>query len=77
MVTRLMIQLGVKHIFLAGFDGYSYDVLDNYMDGPRVLMTKKAMIDATNRGMAEEFRKMSKEIKLEFLTPPTHLQINL
>ncbi|MBE6515041.1 MAG: 3-hydroxy-3-methylglutaryl-CoA lyase [Thermoplasmata archaeon] len=75
MVSRLMIQFGVKHIILAGFDGYSYDVLENYMDGPRILMTKKAIIDATNQGMAEIFSKMSKEVELEFLTPPVHFQI--
>lgn len=75
MVCRLMIQLGVKHIALAGFDGYSNDVSDNYLEGPRILMTKKAIMEATNQGMAEEFKKMSKEVELEFLTPPVHFKI--
>lgn len=75
MATKMLIQYGVKHIVLAGFDGYSYDVLDNYVEGPRVLMTKKAMIDATNQGMSEIFSIYSKEIDLTFLTPPVHFHV--
>ena len=75
MACRMLILFGVKRIILAGFDGYSHDVSDNYFDGTRILMTKKTIIDATNQGMADVFRIISGEVKLEFLTSPIHFHI--
>lgn len=76
MASKLMTIFNVKSLYLAGFDGYSYDISDNYVEGPRVLMTKRAIIDATNRGMAEVFEKLSEQIDLHFLTEPVHFQIS-
>ena len=75
MASDFLVQAGVKKIVLAGFDGYSYDVQDNYLEGPKVHLFKKATIDALNQGMAEQFRRIAKESNLEFLTKPIHFQL--
>lgn len=75
MASKLITLFDVKSLYLAGFDGYSYDTSDNYVEGPRVLMTKKAIMDATNQGMSEVFGKLSKHIDLHFLTKPVYFQI--
>ena len=75
MITKLLIQIGVKHIQLAGFDGYSNDFQDNYIEGPRILSIKKERIDSINKGLSEVFKKMSQEVKLEFITKPLHFRI--
>jgi len=77
MAAKLLMKAGVGHITLAGFDGYSYDVLDNYVEGQRILVTKKAIIDATNQGMSKEFSKISKMVTLDFLTTPIYFNTGM
>ena len=76
MIAKMLIMFGVKKLVLAGFDGYSYDVIDNYAEGQRILVTKKATIDATNKGMEVIFKDYSKNVELQFLTRPQYFSIN-
>ena len=68
MLIRFLINMGVKKILLAGMDGYSHEIEDNYADKEMALITRNAMLDAMNFGMTKMLNKFSSEIEIEFLT---------
>ncbi|MCM1157450.1 MAG: aldolase catalytic domain-containing protein [Bacteroidales bacterium] len=75
MAIRLLMNLGVEKIYLAGFDGYSYDSDNNYMSKQKVYMTKRRVIDSMNEGMIQVLRLYSNEFPIEFLTMPKYIVI--
>lgn len=75
MAVKFFIQCGAGKIVLAGFDGYSYDSLENYADGLKAFIAKKATIDATNDGMSRILSDYSRQVDIEFLTKPKHYRI--
>jgi len=70
MLLRLLIRLGAKKVFLAGFDGFSYQHSDNYYSRNMIGAneTDREMVDAKNAGMADQLSKMKREIEIEFIT---------
>lgn len=68
MAIRFLIDLGVEQIFLAGFDGYSHDIQENYASQQIAFITKNALIDEMNNGMCKMLKKYKKETEIEFLT---------
>lgn len=68
MAIKFFMELGVKEIYLAGFDGYSHDVKQNYALRQMELITKNAVIDAMNEGMIEILREYKKNIRISWLT---------
>lgn len=75
MLIKFLINLGVKEILLAGFDGYSYDISANYAEQQMAMFTKKAILDAMNTGMSAMLSEYAKQIKIGFLTQPRFLFI--
>lgn len=77
MAIRFWISMGVKEIYLAGFDGYSHEAEDNYASQEMVLYTKKEVIDEMNRGMSEMLAQFAKLIRLHFLTIPKNVNFRV
>ncbi len=77
MAIRFMILCGVKDVFLAGFDGYSHDIEENYIDGNMMISFSGSMADARNRGMQNVLSRLSNSINLKFLTTPRYLKPDL
>lgn len=75
MLIKYLIKQGVAEIYLAGLDGYSYDVEQNYFDDTMQLVTSKSMVDKLNQGMTEALHEFSKQCNLYFLTPQKYLNI--
>ena len=75
MAVKFFIGYGVNHILLAGFDGYTHDVRENYGNSQMELIMRNSVLDAMNAGMSKVFREYAGEIKLEFLTTPVHVTI--
>ena len=75
MAVKFLSSYGVKEIMLAGFDGYSHDVKENYADSQMELITRNAVLDAMNAGMTEVLRMFSRDVKISFLTTPKHIKI--
>lgn len=73
MAIKFLMNYNVSEIVLAGFDGYSMDVQDNYADSHMVFITKKAMLEAMNKGMESVIRQYAQQIKISFLTPQKHV----
>lgn len=76
MCLNYLIKLGVEHIMLAGFDGYSHDVSENYGEQKLEIITKNAISDAMNHGMSIVISEYAKKSKIEFLTTPRHVKID-
>lgn len=68
MAIKLLIGCDVEEIFLAGFDGYSHDVEENYLKSDMTFVAKKAVLDAMNQGFENVINELSKEIPIKFLT---------
>ena len=68
MLIELLIKLGVKHIKLAGYDGYSYDAYKNYAEKDMTFIKENAVVDSLNVGMSKILYKFSKQVKIEFIT---------
>ena len=75
MAIKFLMGYGVKEIYLAGFDGYSHDSKENYASSSMELITKNALLDAMNTGIAEVLEKYSKEIKISYLTTPKYVKL--
>lgn len=75
MAIKFLIRYEVEKIYLAGFDGYSHDVRENYGDSQLAFVTKNAVLDAMNEGMGKMLRKYANEACIEFLTEPKYVTI--
>ncbi len=73
MAVKFLILYGVKEIYLAGFDGYSHDMGENYGEDNMAFVTRNAILDKMNEGMRKMIIHFSKEICLEFLTKPRYV----
>jgi 4-hydroxy 2-oxovalerate aldolase len=68
MVLELLKKVGVKRVYLAGFDGYSSNQ-ENYLRKEMNIVRRKEVEDKINKGMVKALKKFNKDIKIEFLTP--------
>ena len=75
MAIKLLTTFGVKEIFLAGFDGYSHEPKENYIDDKMSLVAKNAMLDNINKGMSNMLSVYNKIISIKFLTAKKHLTV--
>ena len=75
MAIRFFINLGVNEIYLAGFDGYTHDVKQNYGDSKLEFISKNAVLDAMNEGMNKTLSRYSKEVSIKFLTEPKNIRV--
>lgn len=75
MAIKFLINFNVKEIYLAGFDGYTYDVRQNYGDSQMAFITRNVVLDALNEGMTRVLRLYSRKIPITFLTEPKHLKL--
>lgn len=73
MALRFLISCGVKEVYLAGFDGYSYNVEENYIDADMALTIDNLTAEARNQGMNKALYDLSKSINICFLTTPKYI----
>lgn len=75
MLIKLMINLGVKAIELAGFDGYSYNADTNYAKKDMAFIKKNSVINELNEGMKRMLSEFSQQVKIEFVTTPKFVKL--
>lgn len=75
MAIKFLINQGVKEIYLAGLDGYSHDVRENYGRDDMAFFTRNAVLDAMNAGMCKVLKEYAKEISIKFITTPKFVRI--
>lgn len=76
MLIKYLISLGVKQILLAGMDGYSHELEENYVNEQLAFVTKKEILDAMNEGMRKMIMKYSKDTDLIFVTQQKSIYLN-
>jgi len=69
MLINLMLRCKVKGVSFAGFDGYSYNASDNYSNDSMTLYNTQKYTAEMNYNISLELKKISNEIKIEFITP--------
>ena len=75
MLIKLLIECEVREIFLAGFDGYSHDIEENYFENRMMFVTGKATLDAMNAGLTEVLKDFAQKVPIKFLTKERHIYI--
>lgn len=75
MAIKFLLKYGVDEILLAGFDGYSHDVTENYAESQMEIVTRNSVLDTMNDGMTRMLREYSKMAKISFLTDEKHVII--
>ena len=75
MAIRFLMEYEVEGIYLAGFDGYSHDVCENYGYSEMAFITRNAVLDAINVGMTKVLKEYKKKVKIEYLTTPRFVKI--
>lgn len=75
MAVKLMLMLGVKQVYLAGFDGFSHESEENYADGTMAQISRNSLLDAMNAGMQQALRALARETAISFLTTPRHITL--
>ena len=68
MAMKLLASMGVKQIELAGFDGYSHDMLENYADEKMSIYMKNQVMDEINEGMKKAIEQYRKDVDIEFIS---------
>ncbi len=74
MFIKLLIDLDVKNIKLAGFDGYSHDLYDNFANPDMAFIKSNLVMDAMNKGMERMLKEFSKSVNIEFVTTPKYVK---
>ena len=68
MLLKLLIAIGVKHVSIAGMDGYSAYSGNDYIHQNLVFDFSKEA-ELRNRLISEEIRELKKQIDITFITP--------
>ena len=76
MAVKFLLTMGIKDIYLAGFDGYTHDSSENFGDNKMNVIMKNAVLDATNESMIRSLTRYSKVIDIHFLTTPKYVRID-
>lgn len=67
-IKYAMDKLDSKHIFLAGFDGYTHDVYENFETKDMSLISPVETLDRMNEGMRKVIIEYKKMIQIDFVT---------
>ncbi len=68
MLLKLLVRLGIKDVNLAGFDGYSTSVGDNYFNVAMEYAFIKEKAQALNDYASDALKRLSEDMKISFVT---------
>ena len=68
MLIKLLADLGVKNIYLAGLDGYSTNISQNFIDNTMSFHTNRSILQAMNKGINKVLSMYKDKINIKFLT---------
>lgn len=75
LLAKLLLQLDVKKIYIAGMDGYSVNPDENYADQRMNFYTEKELAERKNAGIISVLKSLRQEIDIEFITTPRFIII--
>lgn len=71
MAIKFIAEMGGVEIYLAGFDGYSHDVYQNFETKDMALLNSVEVLDQMNDGMRQMLEVFSNEFPIHFITEST------
>ena len=74
MLIQYLINLGVKKIYIAGMDGYSTEIEENYVENKMNIFIKKENIDMLNRGISCVLKKFNEIVSIEYITKHKYIE---
>jgi 4-hydroxy 2-oxovalerate aldolase len=69
MALKIMIKIGVKNVFLAGFDGYTLSKESDYFSSKMEYEFSKRMGQEINASVNRTLTSMKSELNIRFITP--------
>ena len=69
MLIRLMEKIGLKQVYIAGYDGFSKDAKDNYFDETMINSVEPGHVKKKNDSIVRQLKKVMKNINIITLTP--------
>lgn len=75
MAIKLLLKYNPSKIYLAGFDGYSYNMDSNYSDKSLSFFTKTEKIDDFNEAISSVIKRYSENANIIFLTKSKYQEI--
>ena len=76
MLVKLLINLGVKKVYIAGMDGYSLNPDENYADQKMNFYTKIKYVEQKNKGIITVLKEYQNLIDIEMLTTPKYVVLD-
>ena len=73
MCLKLLTNIGIKEVNIAGLDGFSNIPTENYVSNELINNAKENEFDERNQIMSEELKNFSEKIKLNFITKTQYL----
>ena len=73
MLIKYLIKLGIKDIYLAGFDGYSMNYYENYNEDVTECAVDTSFIKNTNNGLQQVIKEFSEKANITFLTKTKYI----
>lgn len=75
MLLKLLLDIGVKKVKLAGLDGYSHDIYENFAEKELAFIKSSSVMDAMNSGIEIVLNRFSENIDIEFITTPKFIKL--
>lgn len=76
MAIKFLMDMPIKDIYLAGYDGYAHNSKENFADDKMSVVMKNAVLDATNDSMRRALKQYSEKILISFLTTPKYVTLD-
>lgn len=68
MCVNLMRTMGIKQLFLAGFDGFSVNQVDNYFNASMYMKVENERLLAVNEAVSVKLEQLRPQMDITFLT---------
>ena len=75
LLLRLLIKLGIKRVFFAGFDGFSGESDSNYYDNSLVTTTNKEDLLLLTKETKEMLADLKNSIDIHFVTDSLYSEV--
>lgn len=76
MLIKLLTSCNVKRIMVAGLDGYTYDIEENFADNCMSFPITKTKAKMVNNGIEKVLKECSKKVQIKFLTQEKNVKLS-
>ena len=75
MLLEFLANQGVKKVNIAGMDGFSHNLEDNYADKEMIVRTSNKVFDKRNIGLNASIAELSQKMRINFVTTCVYIKI--